>query len=367
MISAPSIGVEEEFQIIDPATRELHSGAPVILPGGEWAAGEVTAELYQSMIETVTPVCHSLADVRRELGRLRRVVIEAAAREGHLIAAAGTHPFSHWEDQDLTEADRYRRTAVDYQQLGRELLIHGCHVHVGLPDPELRIEVMNRLRVWLAPLLALTANSPFWLGRDTGYASFRAQVWNRFPISGAPGLFGSVAEYQELVNCLVATGSVSDPGRLYWDVRLPAHIPTIEFRAADVCLTVDEAVMMAGLARALVQVCAEGALRGDPYPQARFELLRAARWRAARYGLSEQLVDVHAGTAAPAAMVIDRMLDFARPALEAWGEWEEVAALADQTLARGTGATRQRAAFSLTGSLEAVVDYVVEETGRGVG
>lgn len=365
MISAPTVGVEEEFQILDPGTRELHSGAPVILP--HLGTGpQVQAELYQSMIETATPVCQTLADVRRELTDLRRSVISAAAAEGYAIAAGGTHPFSHWDDQALTPADRYERTAIDYQQMGRELLIHGCHVHVGVPDAELRVQVMNRVRVWLAPMLALTVNSPFWLGRDTGYASFRAQVWGRFPISGAPGLFASRAEYEEFVQLLIATHSVGDPSRLYWDVRLPPQIPTIEFRAADVCLTVDEAVMAAGLARALVQVCADQAWRGEPYPLARFELVRAARWRAARYGLEEELLDLYTGESLPARVVVDRLLAFVRPALDDWGEWDEIAALVADTFARGTGAARQRAAFARSGWLTGVVDYLVEETGRGL-
>lgn len=362
-----TIGVEEEYQIVDVETRELRQRAPKILPQAQAAAGdEVQAELYRAQIEIATPVCRSLEEVRTELIRLRRAVIDATERDGGRIAAAATHPFSHWEDQQITPKSRYRWTALDYQQLARELIICGCHVHIGVHDRDAAVGVVNRARVWLAPLLALSANSPFWLGSDTGYASFRTELWSRFPMAGPPGVFASRAEYDSLVEVLVATGSIEDATRIYWDVRLPTHIETVEFRVADVSMTVDEAVMIAGLTRGLTRACFEAEQRGDTFPAVRPELLRAAHWRAARYGVERDLIDVGAARAVPARELIDRFLALLRPALEAEGEWDEVAALVAQTFERGTGARRQREAFRRAGRLEDVVDLIVAETASGL-
>ena len=264
-----TVGVEEEYQIVDAGTRGLRPRALSILPRARESVGDqVTPELYLSQIEIGTPVCGSLAEVRSELTRLRREVGAAAGREGSRIAAAGTHPFSHWESQQLTPMRRYAGIAQEYEQLAREHLIYGCHVHVGIKDREAAIQVMNRCRPWLPPLLALAANSPYWLGWDTGYASFRTEVWRRWPTAGTPQLFRGRAEYDALVGTLVATGSVSDATKIYWDVRPSARFETLEFRVTDVCLTVDEAVMIAGLVRALARTCHEQSARGVPLARA---------------------------------------------------------------------------------------------------
>jgi glutamate---cysteine ligase / carboxylate-amine ligase len=361
-----TVGVEEEYQIVDRQTRELHSRAERILPGARAAVGDqVTPELYLSQIEIGTPVCRTLGEVRAELLRLRRELVAAAERQGNWIAAAATHPFSHWADQQLTPKARYIGIAQDYQQLAREHLIFGCHVHVGISDREAAVQVMNRVRPWLAVLLALAANSPFWLGADTGYSSFRTEIWRRWPLAGTPQVFRSRAEFDALVAALVATGSIEDGTKIYWDVRPSARFETLEFRAADVCLTVDEAVMTAGLARALARTCHAQALEGEPATHARPELLRAAKWRAARYGLDADLIDVEAGEARPARELVEKLLAFLRPALEEHGEWDEISALARETLGRGNGATRQRETYTRSGSLQEVVDFIVAETRKG--
>jgi len=361
-----TVGVEEEYQIIESETRELHSQQQSILPEARAAVGDrVTPELYLSQIEIGTPVCRSLSEVRRELVRLRREVIAAAEREGNRIAAAGTHPFSHWGDQQLTPKARYVGIAQDYQQLAREQLIFGCHVHIGIRDREAAVQVMNRSRAWLAPLLALAANSPFWLGVDTGYASFRTEVWRRWPMAGTQQVFASRAEYDQLVQALVGTESISDATKIYWDVRPSARFETVEFRVTDVCMTLDEAVMIAGLARSLAQTCYAQAVRDEPARHARPELLRAAKWRAARYGLDADLVDTESERAVPAAELVEKLLAFVRAALEESGDWDEISALVRETMRRGTGATRQRAAYARAGRLEDVVDLIVAETTRG--
>lgn len=361
-----TVGVEEEYQIINARTRELHSRQEQIMPEAEERVGDsVTPELYLSQIEIGTPVCRTLADVRAEIVRLRREVIAAAENQGNHIAAAGTHPFSHWEDQQLTPKARYVGIEQDYQQLAREQLIFGCHVHIGIRDREAAIKVMNRARPWLAVLLALSANSPFWLGADTGYASFRTQLWRRWPMAGTPQIFASRAEYDELVEALVATESITDATKIYWDARPSARFETLEFRVTDVCMTVDEAVMVAGLAQALARTCYADALRDSSIEHARPELLRAAKWRAARYGLDADLIDVEEKRAVPALELVEKMLAFLRPVLEEHQEWDEIQALVRETCARGTGAARQRAAYAQASRYEDVVDLIVAETARG--
>jgi carboxylate-amine ligase len=358
-----TVGVEEEYQIVDVKTGVLRPRSLSILRRAREAVGEqVTPEMYLSQIEIGTPVCRSLAEVRAELTRLRREVDEAAGREGCRIAAAGTHPFSHWDEQEVTPRRRYVGIVEEYEQLAREHLIYGCHVHVGIKDREAAVRVMNRARLWLAPLLALSANSPFWLGADTGYASYRTESWRRWPMAGTPHEFASRSEYDALVETLVATGSVADATKIYWDVRPSARYETLEFRVTDVCLTVDEAVMVAGLIRALARTCHAQVMRGEPLAQVRPELLRAAKWRAARYGLDADLVDVERGEAVPAGELVERLLARLRGALEEDGAWEEVSELVSATLKRGNGAARQRAAFGRAGSFEEVVDYIVAET-----
>lgn len=361
-----TIGVEEEFQIVDPDTRTLLSRAHKIMPTAQNAAGDaVQFEHFLSQIEIGTPVARSLSELRAELVRLRSEVASAAERSGARIAAAGTHPFSHWGEQKVTPKDRYLEIAEDYAQLSREQLIFGCHVHVGIADRDAAIEVMNRSRRWLAVLLALASNSPYWLGTDTGYSSFRTEIWRRWPMAGTPQTFGSRAEFDALVELLVQTGSITDGTKIYWDVRPSARFETIEFRVTDVCLTVDEAVMIAGLVRGLARTCYDEAVAGTKSVVVRPEVLRAAKWRAARYGLDGELIDLGAMRPAPAASTVDALLAYVRPALEAHGEWDEVSALVAQTLDRGTAARRQREVFARNQRLEDVVDYLVAETARG--
>ena len=360
-----TLGVEEEYQIVDSETRALlaRGGRAVQERAQRSTMGdEVVPELLTAQIEAVSPVCRTLAEVRAEILRLRREVNVAAAKEGARIAAASTHPFSDWRDQRITPKERYERLVENYQRLARQQAAFGFHVHVGLADREAAIRVMNRLRLWLAPMLALSANSPFWLGEDSGYASYRIQVWGRMPVSGPPGIFESKAEHDELIDALVASSVVADSTKVYWDIRLPEDLDTIEVRVMDVCSRADEAVMLAGLTRALVRTCYE---RQDPYPKPRSELLRAAHWLASRHGLDAKLLDPEAGQAAPAREVIERMLAFARPALEEGGDWEEVSALVYETLEHGNGADRQRRTYEKAGRLEDVVDMLVEETAQG--
>lgn len=362
-----TIGVEEEYQIVDPESGELRPGAKRILQEAKGRLREeMTNELFLSQIEIGTRPVRTLAEVRAELVRLRRAVIAGAAKHGSRIAAAGTHPFSHWEDQEITPKPRYFGIARHYQQLAREQIIYGCHVHVGISDREAAIGVLNRVRPWLPALLALSANSPYWLGHDTGFASYRTEIFGRFPTTGIPHTFKSRAEYDALIADLVATGLIEDASKIYWDVRPSMHFETLEFRVADVCSTIDEAVMIAGLCRALAKTCHAQYLRGDPVPEIRPELILASKFRAARYGLEGDPSDTEAKRASPGPPMIHALLDFLRPTLEADGDGDEIKALVLQTLTRGSGTARQRQVFAKAGELKEVVEFIVRETESGV-
>ena len=362
-----SLGVEEEYQIIDPRTGALSSLAEPILHEASHEVGQnVQPEIHLSQIEVATPVCQTLTQIRRELQRLRRAVIRAAARFEQGIAAAGSHPFARWQDQQIMPEKRYLALEQRYQQFVREQSIFGCHVHVGISDRETAIQVINHARIWLSPLLALTANSPFWWETETGYASYRAAaVYAKWPQSCPPPLFSSLADYEALVKTLITMKSIDDARNLYWDMRVSERFPTVEVRVMDQCTTIDATVMVAGLVRALVHTCFEQVGNDVAIPQIRQEILRFAHWQAARYGLDGELLDVSAGRAIPAAELIERFLSFVQPALQASGDWEEISRLVDQTLKQGNGASRQRALYRKTSSLQAVVDFLVEQTAVG--
>jgi glutamate---cysteine ligase / carboxylate-amine ligase len=374
MISMPprteeyTLGIEEEYQVIDPETRELRARAGQVFRRAQQTLGEegkATPELFAAQIETNSSVCRTLAEVRAQILRLRRGIIEEAAKEGARIAAASTHPFSRWQEQPVARKKRYKGLIESYQRVFRQQLVFGLHVHVGLSDREAAVQVMNRARVWLGPMLAVSANSPFWLGADTGYASYRTQTWSMLPMSGPPGYFGSLAEHDDLVKTLVSTGIAAAPHKIYWDMRLSEHFGTVELRVMDMCTRVDEAVMVAGLARALVRTCHEQVAREEPYPKVRTELLRGAHWLAARYGLEAELMDVEEERTVPALRMIEKMMIFLRPALEESGDWQEVSALVGSTLKHGNGAMRQRQMYERAGRLQDVVDLLIEETAEG--
>jgi glutamate---cysteine ligase / carboxylate-amine ligase len=363
-----TLGVEEEYQIVDPKTRELRAHGGGVLQRAQEIVDEeegVTPELLASQVEATTPVLSTLSEVRAELLRLRCEVSTAAEEEGDRILAAGTHPFSRWQEQPISPGEHYQRVMDTHQQMAHEQLTFGFHVHVGLSDWEAAVQVMNHIRLWLATLLALSANSPFWNGADTGYASYRSRIWGRLALSGPTTPFGSRAEYDALVEALVAAGVVSDDSSIYWDVRLNEQLQTVELKVMDACSRVDEAVMLAGLVRALVRTCDEQAKREEPYPMVRPEFLHAANRRASRYGLDGDLLDVEAGTMRPAGEMIEKLLTFIRPALERDGDWEEVSSLTNETLEGGNGAKRQRETYERTGQLNDVVDTLLEETAQG--
>lgn len=352
-----TVGVEEEFCIVDAASGELRPVAEQVLPLAQEVLGErVESELNRAQIETGTEVCSTLAEVRAALERSRRLLREAAGRADCSVVSSGSHPTASPDESEITPGkERYRLLEREFQAVAREQLVNGCHVHVGISDPDLAVDVLNRTRPWLATLVALASNSPFWSGADTGYASYRTEVWSRWPLTGMPEELASRGEYDELISALQAAEALPDATFLYWDVRPSARYDTLEFRAADACLSVDDAVLLAGLWRGLARSSAADAQAGVPLPRLRAELYQAARWRAARYGVGGTLVDLTDGHTAPARQVVGRLLAHLRPALEEDGDWEEIAGLVQRSLGGGNGAVRQRAALARRGRMADVL------------
>lgn len=359
-----TLGVEEEYHLVDADTAGL-ADAPGVVPEAVALLGaDAQSEISTSQLEIATPVSTSLAEVRAHLVRLRRGADEAAQRHGCRILAAATHPTGHWRDQRLTDGPRYASVQQRFGLLALQQLICGQHVHVSVPDPDLAVDVCDRLRPDLPVLLALSASSPYWEGVDTDWASYRTLWFSRFPVTGSQEVLRTRAAYDELVSDLVASGLVDDARGLYWDARPSTLYPTVEVRIADACPRVDDAVLQAGLSRALVRRAAAEAQAERPFPVPRPELQRAGRWRAARYGLSGTLVDLRHGGTLPAADLVRGLLARLRDELEATGDWDEVSSLAEQALARGTSAAQQRA-VAAAGGLDAVARALVEQTSAG--
>ena len=357
-----TFGAEEEFHVLDAVTGQLRTAAPEVLAElGDRLAGEVDPELLRTQIEIQTPVCETLAELRTHLLRLRGDVATSAARVGCRIAASGTWP-GPTQQVPPTDEERYRQIADRFGPTAREQTVCGAHVHVHIGDRDLRMAVIRRVRPWLATLLALSANSPFWRGADTGYSSYRSQVWGRWPTAGPPPALRSAAEYDDLVGALLAAGVMRDEGMLYWDVREARRFHTVEFRVADIGTHVDDTLLLAALARALAQTSVRAEQSSQPCADVRPELVRGAQWRAARYGLAGELVDPATGRPAPAGDVVAQLVGYVRPALEQQGDAVFVDGAVQALLAGGTGAVRQRAAYRRAGRIDDVVRMLADET-----
>ncbi|GGL37874.1 carboxylate-amine ligase [Planomonospora parontospora] len=357
-----TVGVEEEFHIVDVETRRLVPRGGLLLQ--QLPEDRFTHELQRSVVEANSSPFADLEGLGHELAALRRTVIRAADGLGLGVAAAGTVPLVDPEALKISPDPRYEQMLADYQLLTREQLICGTQVHAEVADRDLAIAVAHRLAPWAPPLLALSTSSPYWLGSDTGYAGYRPLVWQRWPTAGPMAAFSSAAEYDRMIDELVRSGVITDPGMLYFDIRPSAHVPTVELRICDSCPLVSDILLIAGLFRALVARELEEIRNGSDHP-IRLEVVRAATWQAARSGLEGELVDPVERVPAPAAEVVRRMVEGLRPQLEAAGDRELVTSLAEEALARGSSAARQRAAFARNGRLADVVDLVLAETRSG--
>ncbi|HYW30412.1 MAG TPA: carboxylate-amine ligase [Gemmatimonas sp.] len=365
---APSltVGIEEEYQIIDPVTRDLTPGFDALVTSDDAVLADVKAELHQCQVEIGTKPCATIAELRTDLTNLRRLVIKAAGQHGLTIAAAGTHPFSNWMNQEMTPKERYLGVKAELQDLAHRLLIFGTHVHVGIEDPEFRIDCLNAARYVLPHILCLTTSSPFWFGRNTGLHSYRSIVFKNFPRTGVPRILQGWNDYTDLVDTLVRTKSIPDGSKIWWDVR-PHHVyPTLEFRCMDVNTRVDEAICIAAILQAVVAKMWK--LRRDnmTFRVYAADLIEENKWRAVRWGLGGKLIDFGKKTELPAPELIRELISwFLDDVLDELGTRKEVE-YAFQILEGGSSAQRQLATYARTGDLRAVVDQLIRETAEGV-
>ena len=359
-----TLGVEEEFVLLDPSTGAAVLAGPDLVRMLDGEPG-VQQELMQFQVETATPVCTSLDDLGRELTRLRRLVVVGAARLGCCLAASGTAPWPTPGLAAITDQARYQALARRYGQLAADYGTCGCHVHIGVPSRDLGVQVLARLRPWLAPLLAVTANSPIADGRDTGWASWRHMIQSRWPTGRAPAAWPDSAAYDAAVRRIIARGAALDEQSVYFLARLSPRYPTVEVRVADVCLDVDTAVLVAGLTRALVVTALAEARRGTSAAVAPAPLVAAALTAAARHGLAAAGVDPFTGQAVTARSLRSRLLDHVHAALSERGDTGTIATLLRRLDERGTGADRQRALFTGTASTPAFVRALARATLSG--
>lgn len=363
-----NIGIEEEYQIVDPRTRELRSYITQMIEENTRTLMEIDIkpELHQSIVEVGTKVCQTPAEARADLVRLRRGVMELASRSGLKIVAAGTHPFSNWMQQEITPFDRYAGVKQDMQILAQQLLIFGTHVHIGIEDRELMIDVMNVARYLMPHILCLSTSSPFWVGQNTGLMSYRSVIFRNFPRTGTAPRFNAYAEFQRYVDTLMKTHSIPDGTKIWWDLRPNHKYPTLEMRVCDVCTRVDEAICVAAIFQAICYKCWKlrtSNLTFRVYPSS---LIEENKWRAMRYGLDGKLIDFGKQEELPTRALVTEMIEwFIGDVVDELGSRREVE-YAYKIMQEGTSAHRQLATYKQTGDLKAVVDQLIRETEEGV-
>jgi carboxylate-amine ligase len=370
-----TIGIEEEYLLVERISRDLASDPPpaMLRECQALLEGQVSPEFMRAQIEVGTTVCASLGEARRQLSHLRRSVADVAARHGLAPIAAATHPFAEWNRQKTTDRERYRLLARDIQAPARRLVICGMHVHVGLADPDLRIDLMGQMTYFLPHLLALSTSSPFWGGEDTGLKSYRIAVFDEMPRTGLPELFESWGEFERHLKVMVDAGLIEDGSKLWWDIRPSVRFPTLEMRIPDVCTRLDDAMSIAALYRCLLRMLWRLKRANQRWRRYAALLVNENRWRAQRYGFDEGLVDFGKGRIVPYADLLDELIELVAEDAQAFGCESEVAG-AREILKRGTSAHRQLAVYrtalgqgaSPGEALQVVVDMLIEETVQGL-
>jgi len=362
-----TIGIEEEFQVIDPETRELRSHiAEIFEARSDPLKGRLRAELHQSVVEIGTDVCGDIREARRDVTTTRTYLARLAREKGLRIAAAGTHPFSHWASVGITSGNpRYEKLISDLQMVARANLIFGLHVHIGVEDRETQIRIMNAARYFLPHILALSVNSPFWVGRETGWMSYRCKVFDKFPRTNMPDFFSSWGDFQDYLNLLVKTHCVLDGKQIWWDLRPHPIYPTLEYRICDIPMRVDETIAIAALFQAITAKLWRLLSGNTTFRLYRRSLIMENKWRAARWGINGKLIDFGKEEEVPVGCLVDEILDFVDDVVDDLGSREEVS-YARRILEQGTGADRQLRVYRKTGDLKSVVDFVVRETEHGL-
>ena len=368
MTSRFTLGVEEEFQMVDRVTGQMVSHVHPILERGVGLLGEsIKPEMLQSMVEVITNVCANVAALRLDLQSKRTMMIQLLAEDGLTPVSSGTHPSAHWKDQLRTNHIRYEEIEDEFQDVARSVLICGLHVHVGIDQHELAVPLMNQLRTWLPHLLAFSSNSPCWLGRYTGIKSYRSVVWKRFPRSGIPSEFANTAAFDHYVEHLMQTGCIDNAKKIWWDVRPHPFFRTIEFRVCDMPATFEDTIAIAALCQALVAKLTwlyEHNLQTPTLPS---HYIEENKWRATRYGLDAEVVDFVQNRCLSMRDAIHELLDFVDEVVDDLGtrcEMHYIRSLLDDP--RGTGADRQIAVYHETGSIQAVTHYLMQQTMQGM-
>ena len=361
-----TLGIEEEFQIVDPVTRELRSHVTEFLDEGRMILGEqIKPEMIQSMIEVGTGICKNIQEARADISNLRGVIASLAEKNGLRIVAASTHPISRWQDQKIFEDERYELLVQELQTVARSLLIFGLHVHVGIPDRERQIHIMNASRYFLPHILALTTSSPFWMGHNTGLKSYRSEIFKQFPRTDIPDHFDSYPGFQRYIELLVKTGCINDGRKIWWDCRPHPVFPTLEFRICDIPTRVDDTIAIAALFQAIVAKLTKLIEKNLGFRLYRRMLIQENKWRAVRWGLEGKMIDFGKQKEVPTRDLVLELLDFVDDVLDDLGSRKEVEHI-HTILQRGTSAEEQLRIYRETNDLTAVVDRLMELTMENV-
>ena len=362
-----TLGVEEEYQIVHPETRELRSYVSRLLEDGKSVLRErVRAEMHQSMVEVGTSICKSVDEVRRELVFLRKELSKLAEKGGLRVVAGSTHPFSDWKVQDITDHERYHGLVEDLQDVARANLIFGLHVHVGIADKEDAVALANQVRYFLPHLLALSTSSPFWLGRHTGLASIRSEIFKRFPRTGIPDEFATYSEFTRFVNTLVKTGCMDNAKKIWWDVRVHPFFETVEIRVCDMPTNMNHTIAIVSLIQALMVKLYMLQRKNQQWRPYSRSLLEENKWRAVRYGINGKLIDFGKEREVPFRDLIAELIEFVGDAAEKLGTVDEVAKV-NRILQEGTSADRQLEVYKKNQDPKDVVDWMIQETMSELG
>jgi len=362
-----TIGIEEEYQTVDPVSRDLrsHIQSEILEKGKVLLHEKVKAELHQAVVEVGTSVCKNIKEVKAEVKALRRDMIKLAKENGLRLASAATHPFADWRVQEITPDDRYKNIVEDMQLVARANLIFGLHVHIGVEDRETAIHMMNHARYFLPHILALSTNSPFWLGMNTGLKSYRCKVFDKFPRTNIPDYFPSWGEYDNFIKLLIKTNCIDNAKKIWWDIRPHPFFNTLEFRICDIPMRADETIALAALIQATVAKLYKLYAANQGFRLYRRALLMENKWRAARYGLDGKLIDFGKQKEVPVRDLVREYLDFVDDVADELDSREELNYI-HEILETGSGADRQLRVFQETGDLKHVVDYIIKETEAGV-